>query len=760
MSEKVSAALPAESIDQNDDLAAEIAGEQTHVNEVYAHFERAIARTSLIENEGLSRGFTHRAGDIREEETAGLFERDALVYSASKWRSDMQQEFEGLVFGRLDMDEHHEQEVRYIGRVGVRSEEYEPLAIDWRAPAAAPFYQATATQRHGVVRRRVLRCRDTKVLGIEDDLLVPEAPPGMLVVGDGALIAALTRSRSAHMHDIVSTIQAHQDAAIRAESRGITEITGGPGTGKTVVALHRAAYLLYSDRDRYERGGILVIGPSAAYTAYIERVLPSLGEESVSLRAFGDMVEGVTAVRHDSPDVASHKGSLRMVAVLQAAAVDLAPETSTVFRAIIAGQAVTIGTKQLAEIRHRVLSRHRHNEAFVAARNALLKAIWRQVLRSTTMEYEDFAAHSENHLEVEAFLNDWWKPIDPREVLLWMGDLGRLRTYVREAVGVPGSAQSFPSAAVYELAESFGSILRKGLSVSDAALVDELHHVLGTVPVAEDEEDFFEINQLDSRLQGGTAGRTGEHSLRGVPVGKKGGANLAAGRITPSDAREALMAEPITNPREYAHVLIDEAQDLSPMQWRMVGRRGQIASWTVVGDAAQAAWPDAAEAQVAREKVFGKMPRRHFHMDTNYRNAQEIFAYAERFIRSYLPEADIPQAVRVTGVEPAEEHCQMGDFPQVLQQQVQQLLPQVSGQVAVIAAPSVMQEARQVAAGFSRVLVIDPVSIKGLEYDAAIVVDPQGIIAESPGGVRAAYVALTRAAHRMSVVHLVDPEGD
>ena len=232
--------------------------------------------------------------------------------------------------------------MRYIGRLGVRDDDYEPLVIDWRAPAASPFYRATPVEPLGVLRRRVLRCQGDRVVGVEDDLMVPEAPDDIVVVGDGALMAALTRSRGPRMRDIVATIQRHQDEAIRSPSRGVTEITGGPGTGKTVVALHRAAYLLYSDRRRYESGGILVVGPSAAYTAYIERVLPSLGEESVTLRSTGDLVDAVSARRHDPPAAAAIKGSLRMRELLARAARDLVPGAPTEFRAFVAGEAVRL----------------------------------------------------------------------------------------------------------------------------------------------------------------------------------------------------------------------------------------------------------------------------------------------------------------------------------------------------------------------------------------------------------------------------------
>jgi DNA helicase IV len=322
----VTSSTHAEERAAHDVVSAELRVEQEHVDLVYAELDNASRRATQVERDGLARGRTSRSGDLRDEELTGLFERDALVYHAARRRHSLDTQYEGLVFGRLDLDasalrhdgrdgEDH-REVRYIGRLGVRNAEYEPLVIDWRAPAASPFYRATPTDPHGVIRRRVLQCRGSRVVGVEDDLMVAEPPADLVVVGDGALLAALTRSRGPQMRDIVATIQQHQDEAIRAPAQGVTEITGGPGTGKTVVALHRAAYLLYADRRRYETGGILVVGPSASYTAYIERVLPSLGEETVTLRSLGDLVDAVTATRTDPPEAAAVKGSARMRRVL------------------------------------------------------------------------------------------------------------------------------------------------------------------------------------------------------------------------------------------------------------------------------------------------------------------------------------------------------------------------------------------------------------------------------------------------------------
>ena len=743
------------------EVAREIATEQAHVDLVYAELTKAQARAGLVEADGLARGRTDRTGDVRDEELTGLFERDALVFNAARRRSTLDTQYEGLVFGRLDLDHamprdaapsHSpdasdsgdsparlrtaaDREIRYIGRLGVRDDDYEPLVVDWRAPAAAAFYRATPVEPMGVVRRRVLRCKGPDVVGVEDDLMVAEAPEDLVVVGDGALLAALTRSRGAQMRDIVATIQRHQDEAIRAPARGVTEITGGPGTGKTVVALHRAAYLLYSDRRRFEAGGILVVGPSAAYTAYIERVLPSLGEESVTLRSIGDVIDGVSASRLDSPAVAAVKGSLRIRRVLARAAADVPPDAPEQFRAFVNGKAVRVERAALDRIRAQVLRNHQRNLATKAVEQALAEAAWASVRDGDRAEFMD---RFTDHLEVEAFLARWWPQVDPREVVLWLADPERTRRY-GQGVLSPAECDA--------VAESIGAAIETGTwSVADAALVDDLASRLGTVQEGPSEErGFYEIEELDNLTEYGvTEVQTGRRAQQTQ--------DWSTSPRSPLTSRERLLLGTIETPGEYAHVLVDEAQDLSPMQWRMLSRRGRYSSWTVVGDAAQASWPDAIEAGRAREEAFGSQERRRFHMDTNYRNAREIFDYAARVVRVHIPDADIPQAVRETGVEPVELVVADGAWAALATEAVEALRAEVEGSIAVIA-PS------RHAAGLAtlsdlddRVVVIDPMSTKGLEYDATVIVDPDEITSESPGGARVLYVALTRAAHRMTVL--------
>ncbi|MGH3490948.1 MAG: HelD family protein, partial [Actinopolymorphaceae bacterium] len=352
---------------------AEIEHEQRYVDAVYDRLAVMVARATEVGRDGRDRGMLDYTGEIKEEDYRSLFERDVLVDHAVRRLAALDAQREGLVFGRLD---HRAGEVRYVGRIGVRDAEHEPLVIDWRAPAAAVFYQATAADPKDVVRRRILRCQGQRVVGVEDDLLDPDAAPADLqVVGDGALMAALTAARGRQMRDIVATIQREQDEIIRAPSRGLTLISGGPGTGKTVVALHRAAYLLYTERRRIAGGGVLVVGPSPVFMSYIERVLPTLGEHEATLRSMGEIVDGIVATRTDPFDVAVVKGSLRMRRILGRAARGPAPGAPEELRLYVGGRVLRLDAADLTEVRRTVLQRGgRRNRARGEAVRGLLAA--------------------------------------------------------------------------------------------------------------------------------------------------------------------------------------------------------------------------------------------------------------------------------------------------------------------------------------------------------------------------------------------------
>jgi RecA/RadA recombinase len=591
------------------------------------------------------------------------------------------------------------------------------------------FYQATASEPQGVVRRRVLRCTGKRVVGVEDDLLDAEADSELPVVGEGALMAQLSRARDRRMHSIVATIQAAQDKAIRAPGRGVVEISGGPGTGKTVVALHRAAYLLYTDRRRYERGGVLVVGPSGVFMRYIERVLPSLGETAVALRSLGEVVDGIDAARHDLPEVAAVKGSARMAELLRRAARQPVPGSPRDFRYFYRDDVLTLTPGDLGRARRSLLGQgggagRRNAVSTARVGSFLVDTLWRQVTGERALERsrEDFVETVLNDDRFLLFLREWWPPLHAAEVLGWLREPDFLSRIGEGVISVA-------DVGVLTRRDAWGSEAHD-LSVEDVPLVDELRHLLGE---PQEDPDLLED-----------------------PLAHLVDANMP--ELTTIQDRE--FTGPRANRRieddTYAHVLVDEAQDLSPMQWRMLGRRGRYSSWTVVGDAAQASWPDAVEAGRAREEAFGTQERRLFHMDTNYRNAREIFDYAAAVVRAQVPDADIPHAVRETGILPVEASLD-GDAVATVRAAVEELLAQVDGSVAVITPTVYAGRLAPLSAlapdgAEGRVQVVDPMSTKGLEYDATVVVDPAEITRESPGGVRVLYVALTRAAHRMTVL--------
>ncbi|HEY0691063.1 MAG TPA: UvrD-helicase domain-containing protein [Kribbella sp.] len=713
---------------------AELEAEQQHVDRVYARVGEAARSASRIAVDGHQRGQAQNVGRVRDEEQTGLYERDVLVFAAARRIAELDAEHEGLVFGRLDSDQADQTEAvstaaeldkLYVGRIGVRDAEYEPLVIDWRAPAAEPFYRATATDRLRVVRRRVLRNKGPRIVGLEDDLLAPErAPEDLPVMGEGALMASLSRARGHTMRDIVATIQAEQDKAIRAPARGVTVIGGGPGTGKTVVALHRAAYLLYSDRRRFERGGVLVVGPSAAFMAYIERVLPSLGENTVSLKAVGELVDGVKATAVDDADVAAIKGSLRMRGLLSRAARDRVPGAPSTLRIFVGGATIELEANQLDNARRNALRRTPRNRAAAEARKGLIAALWTRfpddLRNGRYADRESFGDIVTDLPAYRSFFAAWWPVLTPDAVLRWLGDARRAARWSRG---------DFSPAEIERLARAIRST--DEFTIADVALLDELSTVLGRAPVAE-------------------AGRNEEFDwLEGLSDGVNEVLTTSERRARAAAAAEA------EEPDDYAHVLVDEAQDLSPMQWRMVTRRGPQASWTIVGDPAQSSWPDPDEARAAMDSMLQHLQRHTFRLSTNYRNSAEIYSFAGEVIRRELPDADLPDAVRRTGVEPEHRLFDAGKVAEAAADAAGELLQLVEGTVGVIVPPKLRGQIDSVLAelGDPRVVALSPLESKGLEYDGVVVVEPDRIVSDTLGGVRALYVVLTRATQRLITVN-------
>ena len=711
-------------------LEQELAVEQAHVDLVYARLAEATRSAQQVARAGRSLYQSDRGSYVREEDGTGLYERDVFAFQAARRLAVLSAEQEGLVFGRLDRTDG---EIRYVGRIGVRDAEYEPLVIDWRAPAAEPFYRDTPSNPMQVTRRRVLHCRGDRVVGIEDDLLDGQnADQELVVIGEGSLLAALTRARDHTMHDIVATIQAEQDEAIRAPHQGFTMISGGPGTGKTVVALHRAAYLLYSNRRRFESGGVLVVGPSRVFMNYIARVLPSLGEESVTLRSIGAVASDVVRItgdRADDPPTAAVKGSLRMVRLLRRLVHEPPQEVPLELRITVQGNVLVLAAETLTRIRSQVLAHHKLNTGREAAAKELLNALWRRwqpYLDGSVdpdHEREEFNDRVSELATFRMFLNAWWPAVSAPGALARLADVSLLR---RISTPILSDEECELLSSSYRDATDW--------TAADGALLDELVHLLGPMPIAE-EEQLSGLPDLDSD----------------IPE-----VFTTADLLSPA-AREP---DPFELPHEtYAHLLIDEAQDVSPMQWRMLRRRGGSASWTIVGDPAQSSWPDAHEADRAIQEIIGTAPVRHFRMSTNYRSPSEVFDLAAKIVVADFPDADLPTAVRSTGQEPrllvpAEVVADDPTIPASLITIVRSLLAEVDGTVGVICPPASRDELaaeleQAQLTGAERLAVITPLQSKGLEYDAVLVITPDDIVDQSPGGVRALYVALTRPTQRL-----------
>ncbi|MFJ3716902.1 HelD family protein [Streptomyces sp. NPDC090057] len=734
----------------------EISVEQEHLDRVYRRLEEKIHEAEFLMNDAAQRGQVGTPG--------ALAERDAQVFRAGIHLNRLNNEFEDFLFGRIDLlpgkdgkkgpdgaytavepaegavrpdDTADVAETLHIGRIGVLDADYAPLVIDWRAPAAAPFYRSTPRDPGRVVRRRVIRSKGRRVLGVEDDLMRPELRAfldgrELPVIGDGALMAALGQARSHTMRDIVSSIQAEQDLVIRAPAASVTYVEGGPGTGKTAVALHRAAYLLYQDRRRYA-GGILIVSPTPLLVAYTEGVLPSLGEEGqVAIRAIGSLVGGVEATLYDSPSVARAKGSYRMLKVLRKAArgaleLNDSPER---LRVVAFGRRLELEAGELAHIRRTALGGTAPvNLLRPRARKLLLDALWARSGAAGRHSDPELAAELRSSFDEDvagedpfiAFLDAWWPELTPKGVLDAMADEKRLGRWARRILN-PG-----------EVRKVARSLRREGFSVHDTAMLDELQAILGAPARPRRKRELDPLEQL-----------TGLEEL--MPVREE----------TQRERAERLAQERT----EYAHVIVDEAQDLTPMQWRMVGRRGRHATWTVVGDPAQSSWSDPDEAAEARDEALGTRPRRRFRLTVNYRNPAEIAELAAKVLALAMPGSEAPSAVRSTGVEPrfvtaadASGGPARDGLERTVRAESERLLNLVDGTVGVVVAMNRREEARRWLAGLGdRVVALGSLEAKGLEYDATVVVSPAEIADESPAGLRVLYVALTRATQQLTVV--------
>lgn len=654
--------------------------------------------------------------------------------------------------GTADSDDDSTQ---YIGRIGLRDEDQKPILLDWRVPQASAFYQATAATPLGARARRHLISQGRTVVRIEDEVfdsaLLDE---GNGHQGEGALLAALSAERTGRMTDIVATIQAEQDRIIRSEMNGILVVQGGPGTGKTAVALHRAAYLLYSHRKRLRGSGVLIVGPSASFLNYIESVLPSLGETGVVLASVGRLYPDVTATEHDVPAVAAIKGRSGMADLISRAvrSRQRAPEQPVPM--IINGDTVMLDPATV----ERAISKARdtrkpHNEArvtFVKAALSELARQWAEQLRAqgNAIDDSDLSMLREDlrtaH-DVRVALNTAWLPLTPQKLVQ---DLFARPQWLAELT--PNWSD--------EQRELLHRDRSAPFTVDDVPLLDEAAEYLGEYDAVDAARKREEKAQHKRDIENAEAAIE-NMQVGGMVDAKSLAANFAetAGRATTSERAAG------DRSWTYGHVVVDEAQELSPMQWRLLLRRCPLRSFTIVGDIAQASSATAAPSwRQALRPLIGRNPAddrwRLEELTVNYRTPSQIAEAAEQFAISHGLPVTPSRSVRSTP-------WPVASAPDAVEAVRRDRAISTVGTLAVIVPPQSLSDVHsalvdafgsEVAYGSESLLepivVISPQDAKGLEFDSVVVVDPTGIVEGIPRGDAALYVAMTRATQRLTLV--------
>ena len=615
----------------------------------------------------------------------------------------------------------------HIGRLAVADENSDPVVVDWRAPVAEPFYRATGRDPLGLVRRRHFHVQGRQLLGLEDELfgdghlgigaegdpVVGTAPRPDGIRGYSTLLAALERGRTGQLGDIVATIQGEQDEIIRSPQAGVLVVQGGPGTGKTVVALHRAAYLLYTFRFPLEDQGVLVIGPNRVFLRYIERVLPSLGEAGVEQVVLADLVHDVQWARYaiDPPDnqmAARVKGDLRISLVIDKAVTDrerplrddlVVPFRTGYVRLRAAESARIVRAAQRRFRKHNAARRWVEGEVWAA-----MAAGWHD--EAVTVAHVKEAVRALP--EVRAALERMWPVLSPAQLL---HDLYGSRALLKLAGAKHLSEAEYLS--LYRDREADVADVR--WTEHDVAILDEARSYLGARP--------------------------------------------AKGTLKPDEADEI---------RTYGHIVVDEVQDLTPMQLRMVSRRSLNGSMTVVGDIAQATgalapddWDDILRHLPATRgaRVIG--------LSVGYRIPAQIMELANKVMMAATPSLRAPTSVRAGDEHPEYVHVAGSELLTAVVAATKDLDADVGeGNIAIVV-PDAMFEAvsgalaaagiehgKATRTGLEMGITVVPVSVvKGLELDGVVVVEPADIVAGEQQGLRALYVALTRSTKRLTIVH-------
>ncbi|MFP5023104.1 UvrD-helicase domain-containing protein [Pseudonocardia phyllosphaerae] len=732
------------------------------------------------------------------EELSARWERDVSVTRWSDRASALKAARSGLCFGRLD---HTDGTTGYIGRIGLTDPgDGESALVDWRAPVARPFYCATPVTPLGVTRRRHFRIAgtapDERVDAFHDDVLTGVADdsgfPGSGMVpssaesSDPALLAALTAPRGSRMRDIVSTIQAEQDDIIRLPLAGTVVIEGGPGTGKTAVALHRVAYLLYTHRERLARSGVLVVGPSAEFIRYVGGVLPALGESAVVFTTPGRLAHGVVATALDDDATARAKGDLAMLDVLRRAVADRQELPGHTVEIELDDVTVELDDALVHTARDRARATGRpHNAARAAFRDALGALLVDQGLERLEVGLEDppeLAALLEGlsdlpeiepsgaaevsaemrqglrdnlraHPAFHGWVEELWPVLTPQRAL---SDLFASRERLASAVGEQSrdrvgeqsrAAGQRGTAPVGE--QSRADLLARPAgapwTVADAPLLDELAELLGPVPdsvTTPAEPDGRYADDVLSILESDDRDVAGEDPDEVRPTDFVTSDVLAARH---AEGLSGTVAERAAADRDwrYGHLVVDEAQELSAMDWHVLLRRCPSRSITAVGDLAQRS--AAAGARTWDDVLAPHLEHRWTHrgLTVNYRTPVEIMDRAAQVLAEFAPDRRPPESVRTTGEQPWDRTVASSAVADVVAEEAAQL---EHGTLAVITLdPSPV-------AGVPAE-VHTPASAKGLEFDAVVIVDPERIEAHNPADL---YVAMTRATQRLGLVHPTD----
>lgn len=692
----------------------DLRAEQAYIDHAYACLERsrqaALSLTSMVE---VGRGGTEQA----------RYEREVIHDTIAHRLTQLELGDAALCFGRIDREAESpdgQVESFHIGRIAVADEHQEPVIVDWRAPIAEPFYRATGRQPMGLARRRHFATRGRQLLGVEDELFGDTLaslglPPGDvdpasndIVRGQGALFTALETARTGRLTDIVATIQGEQDEIIRAPLPGVLVVQGGPGTGKTVVALHRAAYLLYTHRFPLEGQGVLVIGPNRLFLGYIEQVLPSLGEAGVELAVLADLVPDVSIRAYDTGRTARVKGDPRMTKFLSRAVRDRERGLRSDLVVGYGLQRLTLSTQRSAEIVAEARRRYRrHNPARKFVENELFAAL--ALSGRGELAPSEVRERLRRDPAVREALERMWPVLTPMQFL---HDLFGARGLLKHAARGLLSDDEWESLHRAR-SESIDEI---DWTHDDAPLLDEARALLGPPP---------------RRRRSG----------------------------------EAQFDDEI---RTYGHIVVDEAQDLSPMQLRMLERRSLNGSMTVVGDIAQATgqWAHASWDEILELLPSKREPHR-AELTLGYRLPAPIMEVAARVLRHAAPDLRPPRSVREDGVVPVIRRAGAEGLGAAVAAITRIERAAVDpGQVAVVCPASLVDlvcdalDEADIAYGRAtrqglqhRVTVVEVGLVKGLEVDSVVVVEPQAITDEEAQGDRALYVALTRATKRLAIVH-------